>query len=314
MTPFPSHSPVIGIDVGATKIAAGIVHPDTGDIRFLLRIPTRRHVSPKEIVSDITAIVTQIMTAARQDASNVEEIPQAVGIAVPELVDVAGKIRSAWNFPLPDLSQAIREHTTLSFIRLESDVRAGAFAEARYGSGRFCDNFAYFSLGSGTSYTLCLKGRPYKGAHGFAIHFASSSLAVPTEDCSRLSIAVPEDFASGLGMERLWTTRWGNQLKDGVHELETLASAGDSRAQGVIEDAASITGRLIAQTINMLDPEKIILGGGLGCSEGLYRQKLEEYIRANIWERSCATIPILNAGLGEQSGIIGAALSALATD
>lgn len=313
MTPSLSRSPILGIDIGATKIAAGMVNPCTGEICFLTRIPTRRHVAPGEIVSDITAIVAQVMDAARRDAQGPDDMPQAAGIAVPELVDITGQIRSAWNFPLPDLTRTIHEHTGLS-VRLESDVRAGAFAEARFGSGQSCDSFAYFSLGSGISYTLCLNGRPYRGTHGFAIHFASSSLAVPTEDRSRLSIAIPEDFASGLGMERLWAARGGEKLEEGVHTLETLAAAGDRRAKGVIEDAAGMTGRLIAQAVNMLDPEKIVLGGGLGCSEGFYRQKLEEHVRANIWERSCADIPILIAGLGEQSGIIGAALSALAAD
>ncbi|GBR69132.1 ROK family protein [Gluconobacter kanchanaburiensis] len=313
MTVSLSCTPVLGIDVGATKIAAGVVDPSTGDIRFLTRIPTRRHVTPDEIVSDISDVVTQVLTDARRDANGPEDMPQTAGIAVPELVDRQGQIRSTWNFALPGLAGIIRERTGVS-VRLESDVRAAAFAEARFGSGQSCDSFAYFSLGSGISYTLCLKGRPYKGTHGFAIHFASSALAVPTQDRGRLSVAIPEDFASGLGMERLWAARGGESLKEGGHTLETLASAGNTLARSVIEDAADMTGRLIAQTINMLDPEKIVLGGGLGCSEGLYRQKLEEHVRANIWERSCADIPILIAGLGEQSGIIGAALSALAAD
>lgn len=162
MTPSLSRSPILGIDVGATKIAAGMVNPCTGEICFLTRIPTRRHVAPGEIVSDITAIVAQVMDAARRDPHGPDDMPRAAGIAVPELVDITGQIRSAWNFPLPDLTRTIHEHTGLS-VRLESDVRAAAFAEARFGSGQSCDSFAYFSLGSGISYTLCLNGRP--GAH-----------------------------------------------------------------------------------------------------------------------------------------------------
>ncbi|EFG83433.1 ROK family protein [Novacetimonas hansenii] len=301
------HRSIIGIDVGATKIAAGLVDLASGDVRSLMRIATRRQGAPCEIVNDIATIAAAVLKTTLDDVLD----PLAVGIAVPELVDISGHIRSTWNFPLPDLVAMVTERTRLP-LRVESDVRAAAFAEARFGAGRACDNFAYFSLGSGTSYTLCLNGRPYTGAHGFAIHFASSDLAIPTADRGGLSIATPEDFASGLGMERLWMERGGPALGDGVQALETLAASGDPRARGVIEDAASIAGRLIAQSVNMLDPEKIVLGGGLGCSEGLYRHRLEEHIRANIWERSCADLPIVMAGLGEHSGIIGAALAARA--
>ncbi|POF61608.1 glucokinase [Novacetimonas maltaceti] len=307
MKPRDHHRSIIGIDVGATKIAAGLVDLASGNVRSLTRIPTRRQAAPHDIVADIADIAAAVLETTAGDVLG----PMAVGIAVPELVDISGQVRSAWNFPLPDLVATLTERTRLPG-RVESDVRAAAFAEARFGAGQDCANFAYFSLGSGTSYTLCLNGRPYTGAHGFAIHFASSALAVPTADRRTLSIATPEDFASGLGMERLWAERGGRPLPDGVQTLETLAASGDARARGVIEDAASIAGRLIAQGVNMLDPEKIVLGGGLGCSDGLYRHRLEEHIRANIWEHSCAGLPIVMAGLGEHSGIIGAALSARA--
>lgn len=294
----------LGVDIGATKIAAAWVDLDMGAVGPVVRIPTQRDAPGRAIVDDIAELVRTVCWPEGVT-------PVSVGVAVPELVDLRGQIRSKWNFPLPDLRERLTDVVSAP-VRAESDVRAAAFAEARFGAGRNCDNFAYFSLGSGMSYTLCLNGRPYAGAHGFAIHFASSNLAVPTPDCLALTSAIPEDYASGLGMARLWEARGGAPLVQGVHSLEALAADGDQRALGVIADAAGMGGRLIAQAINMLDPEKIVLGGGLGCSTGAYRHLLEAQIRAHIWEKSCTDIPMLVAGLGEEAGIIGAALASCA--
>mgnify|MGYP003365195869 CR=1 FL=1 len=291
----------LGVDIGATKIAAARVDLDTGAVGPVMRISTRRDAPGSAIVDDVADLVRTVCGPENQACVS-------VGVAVPELVDLRGRIRSEWNFPLPDLIARLTDVVSAP-VRAESDVRAAAFAEARFGAGRGCDNFAYFSLGSGMSYTLCLNGRPYAGAHGFAIHFASSSLAVPTSDCQALAAAIPEDYASGLGMARLWDVRGGAPLDQGVHSLEALAAEGDGLALGVIADAAAMGGRLIAQAINMLDPGKIVLGGGLGCSTGAYRHQLEAQIRAHIWEKSCMDIPMLVAGLGEEAGIIGAALA-----
>ncbi|GBQ20381.1 glucokinase [Gluconacetobacter sacchari DSM 12717] len=297
----------IGIDVGATKVAAAWVNLHDGTLGPVSRIPTRRDARREAIVDDIVALVGTATPPPGPDAI----AAAGVGVAVPELVDLRGEIRSAWNFPLPGLVERLTAVAGAP-VRAESDVRAAALAEARFGAGRGCDNFAYFSLGSGMSYTLCLNGRPYAGAHGFAIHFASSEMAVPVRDRSMLAAAIPEDYASGLGMARLWEERGGAPLPQGVHSLEGQAALGNPRALGVIADAAGMGGRLIAQAVNMLDPEKLILGGGLGCSTGLYRTRLETQIRAHIWERSCADIPLLVAELGEEAGIIGAALAACA--
>ncbi|WP_410368310.1 ROK family protein [Acetobacter tropicalis] len=299
----PSYA--IGVDVGATKIAAAWVELSTGQLGPVLRIPTRRDAPGEEIVADIISLALAI-----ELPDNPESAPLlGTGVAVPELVDLHGTIRSQWNFPLPHLLDRLEAALSVP-ARAESDVRVAALAEARFGAGRDCDNFVYFSLGSGMSYTLCLNGKPYAGSHGFAIHFASSELAVPAQDRSALVAAIPEDYASGLGMVRLWQERGGFPLAQGIHTLEALAAQGNACAQNVIADAAGMGGRLIAQIVNMLDPEKIILGGGLGCSTGTYRTGLETEIRAHIWEQSCTNIPLVMAGLDENAGVIGAALAA----
>ncbi|MEN3166159.1 ROK family protein [Gluconobacter sp. OJB] len=307
MTTWASSSYAIGIDVGATKIAAAWVNMETGTFGPVCRIQTRRNAPGEGIVDDIAMLLDSILPPDGVHNGAMA----AIGVAVPELVDLYGEIRSAWNFPLPGLIERLSSITGVP-VRAESDVRAAAFAEARFGAGRGCSNFAYFSLGSGMSYTLCLEGRPYAGAHGFAIHFASSEMAVPVRDRSELAAAIPEDYASGIGMARLWEERGGEPLLHGAHSLEELAALEDPMALRVIADGAGMGGRLIAQVVNMLDPEKIILGGGLGCSTGVYRTKLETQIRSHIWEQSCSDIPLLVAGLGEEAGIIGAALTAWA--
>jgi glucokinase len=87
------------------------------------------------------------------------------------------------------------------------------------------------------------------------------------------------------------------------------ANAEDASAIDIVSSAADQLGSLIALLVNMLDPEAIVLGGGLGLVAGPYRDRLIASARAHIWADACRSLPILPAALGENAGVIGAALA-----
>lgn len=294
----------VGIDLGGTKIAAGLVDIRTGEVTHLRRKPTPVSEGPAAIIRDVAGIADEIIALAKAEGRPAASI----GIAVPELVDLEGRVCSDWNFSIETISAEIGSLLGIPAMA-DSDVRAAAHAEARFGAGVSLDSFVYLSLGTGMSYSLVINGRPWSGANGFAIHFASSSLALPMADGTGLTVANAEDFASGKGMQRTFADRTRKPLADGVRTLEAMSADGDPASTRVLDEAAEVTGRLMAQMINMIDPQAVVLGGGLGCSVGRYREKLEQHMRENIWAERCRSIPLLLAALGEGAGVVGAALA-----
>jgi glucokinase len=188
-------------------------------------------------------------------------------------------------------------------------VRAAARAEARFGAGRGRRLFAYVTIGTGVSYCLVIEGRPYAGANGFAIHFASSALHVPCEACGHVNAPIPEEIASGPALDRAFARRTGTGIASAA-DLLAAANVGDAVASEIVTGAARQLGPLVALVVNMLDPEAIVLGGGLGLAEGVYRTELIVSTQAHIWADSCRDLPILPATLGVDAGLIGAALAA----
>jgi glucokinase len=289
---------ILGIDVGGTKIAAGLVDPATGAVSHRETIATVASRGGPAILDDTLALARRLAAAAEQEGRAVARL----GVGIPQLVDTAQQIKSAYNFDWTN--QPVRQRlSAIAPAVIESDVRAAARAEAAFGAGRGHDPFAYVTIGTGISYCLVQAGRPYAGAKGYAIHFASSALHVRCSACGHVNEPVLEELAAGPALAR----RYGGT---GAEAVLAAAAAGEPAAVTIITDAADSLGALLGNLVNMLDPAAIVLGGGLGLAPGLYRERLIAWTRAHIWAEDRRDLPILPAALGADAGIIGAALSA----
>jgi glucokinase len=89
-----------------------------------------------------------------------------------------------------------------------------------------------------------------------------------------------------------------------------LADEGDRSAWTIVATAGRALGAAIAQLVNMLDPQTVVVGGGLGMADGIYRQSLVEALRDHVWSDLHREIPLLSASLGNDAGFIGAAIGA----
>jgi len=272
----------VGIDIGATKIAAGVVDVERGYV-----------CASRFVASDIdrggAAVLEDCVKLARGLAAG--SAIAAVGIGVCELVDVGGSVTGAGSFDWRGIDlPAAFDHLAPAVV--ESDVRAAARAESAYGAGRDHASFLYVNAGSGISSTLVLDGTPYAGARGNAILIGAGPLNV-------------EAAASGVGLR----ARYGSSAE----ELDRAAAGGDESAAYALEDAGAALGEAIAFAINLLDPEVVVLGGGLALGSRLYSTAAERAMRAQIWADSARGIPFLRAALGGEAGMIGAALTATTT-
>jgi glucokinase len=257
----------LGLDVGGTKIAAAVVDLERGVIHTARRIPTAPQRGSDAVLADCRALVAEL-----------GEGTIAVGLALCELVDGQGRIRSAETVDWRD------RDLSDTFDCVESDVRVAALAEARFGAAHDEPDFLYVSVGSGISHCLVTAGGPRLGVRGAAIGTGAPLV---------------EQWSSGLALAR----RTGHESAE-----DALA---DPEAAEIVEDGACRLGVTLAALVNAVDPGAVIVGGGLGLHDG-YRERVELAMRDEIYDPEARRLPFLPAGLRGDAPVIGAALAAAA--
>lgn len=292
----------IGVDVGGTKIATAAVDPASGKITFRRQIDTRAERPAAEIVADIV----QEIDSVSAELHFAGDRAAAIGVGVPELVSPEGEILTSFllDWTAAPLPQEICDLP----LHLASDVRAAALAEARFGAGRAFQQFVYVSVGSGISSTLVVDGVPYAGARGGAVVLSTAPISVP-DGQGGWTRFVLEEYASGPALVQRYAAVTGRSLAS-ASALLAAAEAGDADAANIIDSAAQALGSAIAWLINVLDPQAVIIGGGLGSARGRFHDGVREAIAAHVWHPATQQLPVLPAALGANAGFIGAALTA----
>jgi glucokinase len=191
---------------------------------------------------------------------------------------------------------------------VESDVRAAALAEAHFGAGSDYRDFLYVNIGTGISTCFVVDREPRAGARGHALVIASALSTTLCPHCGHLHDFVLEDVAGGAGLTTRYQAKSGIGV-DGAGDVLARAESGDANARQLIEEASALLGSALGMAIGMLDPEAVIIGGGLGSSGGFYWERLESEIRRHIWSADTRELAIRQAELGAQAGVIGAALA-----
>ena len=299
----------IGIDVGGTKIAAGLLDPGTGEAVGRRVIPTAPERGGAAILDTVEALARELVDEERASGRGVV----ALGVGVPEIVAPNGRITSAHAFDWRTLPVTERL-ASIATTTIEADVRAAALAEARFGAGNPFASFAYVSVGTGISSTLVVDGRPWPGARGAALVLSSGPLSVPCPRCGAVEPFVLEAFASGPALARRLGERSGRAVS-GAEEAIRLAAAGDPAATEVVAIATTALGSAIGFFVNVADPAAVVVGGGLGSAPGPFWDGLVAATRDHVWLPEARLLPIVQARLGPEAGWIGAALAAVsATD
>ena len=254
----------LGVDVGGTKIAAARVDVARGAVLEARRLPTAPQRGPDAVLADCRALIAELGGGP-------------AGLAVCELVGPDGRVRSAETVDWRDI--ALFE----TFSAVESDVRAAALAEARFGAGRDEPDFLYVTVGTGISHCLMVDGRPRLGVRGAAIGTGAPLV---------------ERWSGGLALAR----RSGHATAE-----DALA---DPAAAHVVEEGAHRLGLALAALVNALDPGAVIVGGGLGLNDS-YRERVEVAFRSAVYDPEARELPFLPAGLRADAPVIGAALYAV---
>lgn len=291
----------IGIDVGGTKIAGGLVDLDSGRVRERQEIPTLPARGGSAVLDDALALAARLVRHGQDAGLD----PVGVGVGVPELVDAQGRVTSHQTIGWDTLPVQARFSDLLPAV-VESDVRAAALAEARYGAGCSYRQFVYVTVGTGISHTLVLDGRPFAGARGNALIFASGTLTLQCPHCGQPVSHVLEEYASGPALVRRYNELSGQTAQDGQAVI-TAAANREQAAVTVVCSAGEALGVGVAWLVNTLDPEAVVVGGGLGLAGGLYWKCFVTALRQHIWAAASRELPVAPAQLGVDAGVVGAA-------
>jgi glucokinase len=296
----PDKQCAIGLDVGGTKIAAGLVVCPSGEILCRRVVPTQAERGGLPVLQDVIAIARQLAEEARKNSWRL----LGIGLGVAELVDPLGRVTSGQTIRWEGLP--VREHlNAVAPTVVEADVRAAALGEAWFGTGRSVRSFAYITVGTGISSCLVIDGKPWAGANGNALVMASSPLSTTCGDCGAQLAPILEDLASGPAITRRYREVSGRNITRTEEVFAALAS--DECAQEVVRSAGFALGVSLAFLVNVTDPESVIVGGSLGSEKGLYWDEMVACARRHIWSKVTRELPILRAALGADAGIVGAA-------
>lgn len=294
----------IGIDLGGTKIEV-VALDDGGQILFRKRVPTPRG----NYSATLSAIVSLVKDAETQTGQ-----VGSVGVGIPgTLSPVTGKVKNAnstWLNGQPfdaDLSQLLGRE-----VKVANDANCLAVSEAVDGAGAGAKVVFAVIIGTGCGAGIAIDGQVHSGGNGVAGEWGHNPLPWQDEQdrqfltdktCYCGLSGCTELFVSGTGFMADYYKLSGEQ-KDGL-EIVQLALSGDKFAKIAMDNYLNRLAKALAQAINMLDPDVIVLGGGMSNVDILYEQ-LPRRIRQWVFGRECDT-PIRKAVHGDSSGVRGAA-------
>jgi predicted NBD/HSP70 family sugar kinase len=295
---------VVGIDVGRKWVRAAIA-----DIAGT--IVARRDERAK--VSSAKTLIGQIGGIARRLAGEAgvrwEQVTHAV-LGSPGVFDPAhGYVAMAPNLPgwgRHGLVEAVRDELGTN-VNFENDVNLAALAEREHGHGRNVDNFVFLSVGTGIGMALVIDGRLHRGAHGAAGEVAYMPLGMgdPHDPANRRRGAF-EESAAAAGVIRI-ARGFGMRPPLTPERIFMAARRGHVVAKRVVEAEAARLALAIATVTPVLDPELVILGGGIGRNGDLLLEPIERELRQLLPFRPKVAI----SALGEDAVLRGAVTTAL---
>jgi predicted NBD/HSP70 family sugar kinase len=302
----PNAGSVVGIDVGRLWVRAAIADITGGIIAR--RDERTRARSAAALIGGIGELAHDL---ARQAGVRWEQVTHAT-IGSPGVVDPArGTVAMAPNLPgwgRRGLVEAVQRELGTG-VSIENDVNLAALGEQADGVGRGVENFVFLWIGTGVGLALVLNGRLHRGAHGFAGEIAYLPLGVTDpHDRSTRRHGPLEDAVAAAGIVR--TARsLGMAGPLNPKKIFVLARRGDEVAERVVELTAARLALVIATVAPLVDPELVILGGGIGRNEDLLLERIDRELRAISPFRP----RLAQSALGEDAvlrGAVGAALTA----
>ncbi|WP_424766448.1 ROK family protein [Paenibacillus sp. sgz302251] len=285
----------VGIDIGGTKVAYGFVD-EQGNVIAKGSLKTDLSISPAEMTGRIAEAVKQL---AEQNSLSLEAM-KGIGVGAPGPLDTRnGKLtcppnlKSWWGFPVVD---ALSSYLPLP-VKMENDATAAALAEKWLGAAQDSDHFIFITISTGIGAGIYLHGKLITGSTGNA---GDAGFLIVDPDGTPW-----EMVASGTAVARQASELLGREVSS--KEAFDLAAQGDPQMSELVNRVFKFIGIGCVSLINVLDPNKIVIGGGVSqVGEPLF-SAVQQYVSKSALNPSGRETAIVPAQLQQDAGLIGAA-------
>ena len=308
----------IGLDVGGTTFKAGVVTED-GRIVHKDAMPTGIERPYQEIIADMAALCKKVAADAGIEMSEIKSI----GVGVPGLFDnKTGMIPFCTNLGWHDIPfvAEMKKHLDTP-VYGDNDATVAGLAESVAGVSAGIRDSVFLTLGTGVGGGIIIDGKPYSGAHGCGSEIGHMMIKMGGELCTCGNYGCFERYASATAIIRearkaivehpessMLAACGGDPEKLNAKIVIDAAKAGDAAAKAVFGGYVQALAVGIINIINMLDPEVIVLGGGVSAAGEFLLNAVREAVKPMVFFKTMPYARIELAQLGNDAGIIGAAM------
>jgi glucokinase len=287
---------VIGVDLGGTKILAGLVAADGAVERH------RETMTPLDSQDELLAGLDEAVQEL------LDERVVALGFGVPSRLDrETGRLQGSVNIPLGELDLRARMEERFELpVSVDNDANAATYAEFHAGAGRDVQTMVMLTLGTGVGGGVVIEGELYRGWAEFG-HIVIEFDGVPCQG-SCTGRGHLEGYVSGTAATKLAQETFGPAVD--AHRLERLAREGDERALELLAGIGRRLGAGIGSLVNIFDPELVVIGGGFAAAGDFLFEPAQEVMHREALAPESERVRIVRAELGTTAGLIGAGLLA----
>ena len=317
MAPF--EKPVVAVDLGGTKITAAVITRKGEMLSRIYRLTLARE-GPQKVINHMVDAVKLSVRKAGLELSAIG----GVGVAAAAIIDISrGLVTEAPNLPrwhhIP-----LRERLAESLgkpVFLLNDASAAALGEYRMGAGRGLDNLIYITVSTGIGGGLIINGQLYNGTDGCAAEIGHMIVLIDGPACKCGQRGCLEAMASGTAIARMAQQRLAaggksrlaelarGKIEDVTAELVTVAARRkDGLALSVIDEAAGYLGIGLANLVNIINPQMIIIGGGVSKMGAMLFSPARKSMKEHAFKLPARTVRVVRPRLGMDAGLMGAAI------
>ena len=299
---------VIGIDLGGSNIRAAIVEPD-GSIDGRVYVPTPKTLDAGQMADMVAKLVDELQ--GQNGASS-------IGLAIAAVVDAKrNRIVTSPNLSQLndfDFAKELGGRAGLDVV-LENDATAAAIGEHWLGAGKGSENMICVTLGTGVGGGLIIEGEPVYGADGNAGEIGHICLDADGPPCGCGSNGCLEQYSSGTAIVRLTRELLANSPESSLRshleftsqDVSAAAMQGDRAATEAFKIAGKRLGMALAGLVNLLNPEVIVIAGGVANSWDLFIGAAREELAKRAFQQPAERVKIVRGTLGDDAGVLGAA-------
>ena len=288
----------LGIDLGGTKIE-GIILDKVGVELFRHRIPTEQEHGYEHIITNIKSVYDRLV-------AHIDGKQHAFGIGTPGAISLkTGLLKNSNTVCMngKPLKHDL-EKTLGRTIAIQNDANCFAMAEALLGAGKGKDMVFGVIMGTGCGGGIVHHGKVLTGLQAIAGEWGHMSIDPNGPVCYCGTPGCVETFISGGGLQKRYEKEFG--ISRSFKDIEKDYLIGENKAVTFVEEFFQHFGRAMANLINILDPDIVVLGGGVSNFQAIYIEGVEQ-VRNRVFSDSLET-PIVKHQLGDSAGVIGAAL------